>query len=143
MLGDVAQMLIGIAAIAALFIGPRMNFNSARRLAVAQNRQKWLDDVRADVAELVAIHGEVVSHRAKHKHLANKPPDPPDALRRIAELAARIRMRLNISETPHLDLNRAIGDFMTDYENANPNGVFRAMDPIAEEVWRDVKSGRL
>ena len=140
---DLAQLMVGVAAIAALFLGPAMGFKNARRLSVASNRQEWLDGVRADLARIIAIHGELVIHRAKQAGLANKAPDPPDLQREIGELNARVRMRLNMDKPLQSALNEQLTKFITNYDSANPNDLIKAMDPIADEVWRDIKAGRI
>ncbi len=143
-ISDVAQLLVGVAAIAALFLGPWMGFRNARRLVVAESRQNWLNGVRSDVARIIAIHGEIVVFRAKQQNkFTIMEPDPPDLLREIGELSARVRMRLNITEQSHLKLNEAIARFITNYETADPNEIIKAMDPIADEVWKDIKKGKL
>ena len=142
--GEISQLLVGFAAIAALFLGPWMGFRNARRLVVAESRQTWLDGVRADVARIIAIHGEIVVFRAKQKNrLTILDTDPPELMREIGELCARVRMRLNVREPCHIRLNEAIARFITNYETADPNEIIKAMDPIADEVWKDIKNGRL
>ena len=141
--GDIAQLMVGVAAIAALFLGPTLGFNNARRLAVASSRQAWLDGVRSDAARIIAVHGELVIHRAKQKRLANKAPDPPALMMELGELSARVRMRLNVEKEAQKNLNVAISQFISNDQSADPNGIIKAMDPIVDEVWSDIKAGKL
>ena len=142
--GEIAQLLVGVAAIAALFLGPWMGFRNSRRLVISESRQNWLDGLRTDVARIIALHGEIVAFRTKQANQYKiMQPDPSELLREIGEMSARVRMRLNVSKPLHIELNRAISNFISNYESADPNEVIYAMDPIADEVWKDIKLARL
>ena len=145
--GEVAQMLTALAAVAALVVGPWMSFSASRRLVVAQSRQQWLDALRADVAEIIALHEDVVSAGAKARMSREQETGTAKEMSRISALRAQIRMRLNMEEEPHRELSAAVNKFISTYDQAHtdydPNPVINAMDPIAREVWKDVKRARL
>ena len=146
---QVAQMLTALAAVAALIIGPRLSFNSSRRLAIAQSRQVWLDAIRTDTAELIALHQEIVVTRYKAK-LEDKPEkiDTDSAkMTRISVLMAQIRLRLNMDKDHHATFMKSIGTFVSNYDKDTPaynqNPILKALDPITRDVWDAIKAGKL
>lgn len=68
-------------------------------------------------------------------------------MQRIGMLRAQIRMRLNICEDSQRALNVAIASFISTYDQDDPaydpNLVIEAVDPIAKEVWADIKNARI
>ncbi|WP_417320961.1 hypothetical protein [Erythrobacter aureus] len=142
-LNVVAQLAVGVAAIAALFVGPWFAFNNSRRLAVAQSRQDWLNDLRADVARVIALHGELVVHRQKQEFVEPGEPDPAGIMLEIGERVALIRMRLNVQKPNQLALHEALTRFVCEYGGADPSELVSAMDLVVAEVWRAIKRGRI
>ncbi len=144
--GATAQMLTAIAAIIAIGLGPFLSFRVSQRAAVSQFRQAWLDGLRNDLSEIIALHEEVVAQRTRAEYEGASEPAGSEMMQ-IGNLRARIRMRLNVQRKSHAALMAAVNAFITCYDAADddfrPTKVMQAFDPVKREVWDDVKSGRV
>lgn len=136
MVDDFNKLVLAIVAIAALFVGPWMQWRiskrqtqiqeeiakrqaeiqsqiAARQIAdnISSKRQAWIDELRADAAEFLTVAGR--SQEFRRAFIRNL--DPKEAFRglldsemRAKELAIRIRLRLNPNESDHNQLIKLI-----------------------------------
>jgi hypothetical protein len=149
-----AQMTTAVAAIIALFLGPLLGFEVSRRLAVSQSRQSWLDGVRSDLAQLIALHEDQVSAIEEARQIREMglrrqfPSDQSgDYKHESGMLLHRVRMRLDLSDAKQLNLLAKLTAFVTchepDHDDYNPNPVLDAFEAVRDTVLRDIKSARL
>ena len=143
-----AQMTTAVAAIIALFLGPFLGFQVSRRLAVSRSRQTWLDGVRSDLAQLIALHGDYVSHLIKQRVVTKSMnAQAADHMREIDRLLGQIRMRLNIAEPEQQELMQRISAYVAcydqDHSDYDPNAIYSAFDRVRDAVWQDIKQARV
>lgn len=103
---------------------------------VAANRQRWLDELRSDVAAFVADVQTVKAKRA----IAGS-----EDLRAVTFAFARIRMRINSSKPDQKYLVNQMQEIMSDVNspelNAKLEALMNGVETVAAEVWRKVKAG--
>lgn len=169
---------LGTVAIISMVVGPYMQWRIAKRQTelqaaiaarqvadnIAGRRQKWIDELRADVAEILTIEARLVDLQV------NEPgPDAPEQLTkeyidkyvagtdRGHELAQRIWLRLNRNEAPHQQLRAALerveevgGTFRrgsSPHESADWKEVRRRAAEITQDIlkaeWERVKKGEI
>lgn len=102
---------------------------------ISANRQRWLDELRSDVAGFVA---DVRRVKASNRPTA-------DEVRALHFALARVRMRINSAKADQ----KAVVDGMRDVlEDVNASDVgdklealMASVEAVASEVWRKVKVG--
>jgi hypothetical protein len=144
----IAQLVTAFAAVLALVLSPWLAFNASRRLAVAQSRQQWLDALRADIAELISLHETIVSARTAAQGMRMTPlPDQSQQMHQIGVLRVKVRARLSMGNPLHKALHVAISTFIVTYDQNSPDysagKIIKALDPITDEVWDDIKKAKI
>lgn len=119
------EIIASFAAIVAATIAAE----AIRAQIISDKRQKWIDDLRDDIAELMAITY-----------------DPDKNKRKIYEVGSRIELRLNPREDMHNTLLRLLQDMRVihpatkaDYDE-KVNEILNSTKPILKEEWERIKS---
>lgn len=103
---------------------------------IAANRQRWLDELRSDVATFVS---EVLLLKGKRIALGS------GELRPVHFAYARIRMRINSSKSEQMYLVKQMQIIMTDVNASDLNDKLEALmngvEIVASGVWRKIKAG--
>lgn len=150
--GDWAQILTAWAALAAATLGPVAGYLAARhqahRSVVSVNRQKWVDELRDEIAEFfVACAGvgieidENSAYRSKDHKAATKAH-----IVQIDRLLSTIELRLNPGEDDHRDLlarlRACVEAAITDgnYTEAK-DAALKVAKRVLKREWEAVKSG--
>ncbi len=103
---------------------------------IAANRQRWLDELRSDVATFVS---ETLLLKGKRIGAGS------DELRTVHFAYARVRMRINSSKTEQVYLVDQMRSIMTDINASDLNdkleALMKGVEIVAAGVWRKVKAG--
>lgn len=140
-------LLLQILTLLVAAVGPVLAYRFARKLSLSENRQKWLDSFRDDVAELLALRDALALH------LADPPsPERKQAIRelplKIQNLRFRIHLRLRTGNPLHDDLRSAILKFLrAGNEDSEERNVLREeicclSEAIVQRVWMEIQTGR-
>ena len=134
-------------------IGPVVAYRYAKRLAISANRQAWLDALRADVAELIAL-ADAVTTITRQIHLSDDRKTAFEMGHVLREKAAelqivryRIRLRLRAGNPAHQALNAAIEQLVSPEGRESERrgelreAVVEAAQAILISVWRRIERG--
>jgi hypothetical protein len=139
-------MLTAISAVAALFIAPRLAARNNQRQLVANSRQTWLDGLRGDVAELLAVWMQVVAIRERSGENIALRKEEEGRVLRADHLQHLVRLRLNITRANQAALFDAISEYVKSDSfvelSKRRAAVTMAMESLAAMVWSQIKSGR-
>ena len=91
--------------------GPLLAYRYARKLALSNNRQQWLDSFRADVAELVAV-GDASKILFGKKGRTSDVASARDLGVQLQSLRARIWLRVRSNDEAHCKLRAAVDAFL-------------------------------
>ena len=157
--GPPAWFLVGSLAVAV--IGPTVAFivasrqvssalkvakrqaDSAERIAdknfkgniVAANRQRWLDELRSDVASFVADTQRIRSQASVST----------DDVRALNFALSKVRMRINSSKPDQKVIVDHMREIMSNVRasdlNAKLEALMASVEVLAASVWRKVKAG--
>lgn len=92
---------------AAVGVGAIVAARIARASVISGFRQKWIDDLRQDIAEAVALSGEInvaFNTNVLDRQKKDDPDKHLDMTFRFVLLLSRIRLRLNVTESDHVQL---------------------------------------
>lgn len=144
-----------IPAIAALVVGLVAGVVSlvvsilAKDQKTSEFRQSWIDGLRNDVSQLVAIYevvtftAEIVRERTQSEIEAYVLSQQKDFLE-LAMLSSRIQLRLNVDEHQELIalLKSAVHPSAVDSDSdVHVNGIVAATQTILKTEWERVKRG--
>ncbi|MBO9581929.1 MAG: hypothetical protein J7498_13640 [Sphingobium sp.] len=147
-----ASLSLQIATIIVAAAAPFIAFRHSRKLALARNRQSWLDALRDDVAELIALaddvattttqllHGDEEQKKARSSRLHDQTVE-------LQAIRYRIRLRLRAGNMLHDNLIASL--FGNDMASPNPetrhlwrDGVVQSTEAIIQKVWKEIETGR-
>lgn len=169
---------LGTVAIISMIVGPYLQWRIAKRQtelqaaiaarqvadSIAGRRQKWIDELRSDVAEILTIEARLVDlqiNQLAPNELAELTKEFEDkyvaATDRGQELAQRIWLRLNRNEAIHQQLRAALmrveevgstfGRGGKPHESAEWKEVRRRAAEITQDIlkaeWERVKKGEI
>ncbi|MEN2784805.1 hypothetical protein ABC969_00015 [Sphingomonas qilianensis] len=144
--GALAQMMTACSAIAALFLAPRLAGRNEQRKLMAATQQSWLDALRSDVAELIAVWMQVVAIRERIKDVEALRADERERVYRTDHLNHRVRLCLDLSDTAQNELYKAISGYLNAKSFTELSdrrlAVGTAMETLAATVAQRVKSGK-
>ncbi len=96
-----SQAITALIALVAVVVGPLVMLKIADRQIRAQvlsaNRQKWIDDLRCDLAEIIALFLGLMTSKLGSADWAA-------CAQRALEIESRIRLRMNPGEDEHQKL---------------------------------------
>jgi hypothetical protein len=126
-------------------VGPFLAYQYARKLALSGNKQVWLDALRADVAEFIALRDALQIHSD-----AQATPERADNMRdlaaKIQSLRYRIHLRLRTGNSRHDRLKVAVDQFLMVKDEPKRSTaraeVAAAAEDVLQHVWRQIESGR-
>lgn len=149
--GDAAQTVTAWAALLAALLGPLAGYLAARhqshRSVVSVNRQKWVDELREEIADFL---GQVSEMEPMLKMLGKTKDEIPgltDLITQSGVLIARIELRLNPLENDHKELLGQLKECVRiaaqggDLYAARTEALIRAKRVLKRE-WQVVKAGR-
>jgi Arc/MetJ-type ribon-helix-helix transcriptional regulator len=116
---------------------------NSRASVVSANRQKWIDCLRDDVAELMATRSQL----AQLTNAGSLERSGQDALlseqreltTRLLLLRVRIELRINRNEAEHLGLLEAIDRFDREFTNATDTDLRIQASAIFKTEWERLK----
>jgi|EndMetStandDraft_4_1072995.scaffolds.fasta_scaffold270369_2 signal transduction histidine kinase len=147
-----ATLILQIATLLVAAAAPFVAFRHSRKLALGRNRQAWLDALRDDVAQLIALADDVTTTT---RLLLKGDPDEKKAKssrlhEQTVELQAirhRIRLRLRAGNALHDNLIESL--FGADMTSADPDirqvwrdAVVQSTEAIIQKVWKEIETGR-
>ena len=147
-----ATLALQILTIVVAASAPFIAFRHSRRLALAHNRNAWLDALRNDVAELIALADDVATTTSQllRGDEAQKNQRASRLHGQTVELQAiryRIRLRLRAGNRLHDDLIGSL--FGSDMASPDPEtrhawreAVVNSAETIIQKVWKDIETGR-
>ena len=110
---DLVPVISAATALVAVIVSPLVSWNIAKRQITASNvsskRQVWIDELRRDVAEALALASRIEELRRPSPELSREEQMDVfdrrmEAELRAIELLMRIKLRLNPNEQEHNDL---------------------------------------
>jgi hypothetical protein len=110
---DLVPVISVVTALVAVIIGPLVSWKIANRQITASNvsskRQVWIDELRKDVAEALALLSRIEelkrpSHDLNREEQLDVFDRRMESELRAIELLMRIKLRLNPNEQDHNDL---------------------------------------
>lgn len=148
-------------ALVASIVGPVVTLTVARRqfsaTVLSGNRQKWIEALRDDLAELIALlaTGSVVKSKWKDKWeegrvALNAEPALLDKFERIVLTQARIQLLINPADPDHQRLSEAIEAAAARLRSEEAPGsetvadirtILRLSQSIIKREWQRVKLG--
>jgi hypothetical protein len=147
-----ATLVLQIATLIVAAAAPFIAFRHSRKLALARNRQSWLDALRDDVAQLISLADDVATTT---KQLLAGPDDEKKARSsrlhdQTVELQAirhRIRLRLRAGNILHDNL--IVSLFSAELASPDPDirrawrdAVVASTEAIIQKVWKEIETGR-
>jgi Skp family chaperone for outer membrane proteins len=137
---------IGVGSIVAALVG----WFSAKTVAISNNRQNWINGLRDDIAEFLK-EIDLLHLRLSQMHRDGATTDDLDkkteARAAALLLYRRIRMRLNMTETPSLELRKALDALNTIdssvADEARIEAVLHASSVVFKQEWAVTKYGIL
>jgi signal transduction histidine kinase len=147
-----ATLILQIATLVVAAAAPFVAFRHSRKLALGRNRQAWLDALRDDVAQLIALADDVATTARQlvtgdadeKKAKANRLHDQTVELQAIRH---RIRLRLRAGNALHDNLIESL--FGADMTSADPDirqvwrdAVVQSTEAIIQKVWKEIETGR-
>jgi hypothetical protein len=145
----IAAYLVAMKNVSGVLKSAERQIKSAQELAAKQvrssvvsaNRQKWLDELRADIAEFVA---EFVATRSKGS-AQQAVAERAEQGRKIHLRYVKIQLRLNPDRPEQAAILAALDALVADVNGSNADQLLqtltRATQSLAQSVWRQVKSG--
>lgn len=133
----------GVGSIVAAIVG----WWGAKAVAISNHRQNWINELRNDIAEFLK---EVdVLHFRVNKMLRSGDPDDlekqQDAQASAMLVYRRIRMRLNMTEIPSIELAKTLDDLMTIESNVahsdRMEAAIKASCIVLKREWEVTKYG--
>jgi ABC-type molybdate transport system ATPase subunit len=147
------SLILQVATFIVAAVGPFLAYHYARKLAVSANRQAWLDALRDDISELVALSVDV--RAAKMMVSAREPAaDRQSALNiyreqivRLQTARYRIRLRLRAGNPLHDALIQATDNLIAapndePDQKARRRDVVAAAEAVIQRVWKQIEKGR-
>ena len=148
-------------ALVASIIGPVVTLTVAKRqfsaTVLSGNRQKWIEALRDDLAELLALlaTGSVVKSKWKDKWQEGRgaltaEPALLDKFERIVLVQARIQLLINPADADHQRLSEAIEAAAARLRSEEGSGsetvadirsILALSQPIIKREWQRVKLG--
>jgi hypothetical protein len=120
---------------------------TARATVVSANRQRWIDALRDDLADYMATTQQVISllkagsfNAGGQDLLLTEQRRSEYDLRRIR---IRIELRLNLTETEHVELLRLMDQFWEDSGAANDRTLRSHANSIFKTEWERLKKEAL
>jgi hypothetical protein len=113
-LKDNTAVVSAITALVAVIVGPSISYLIAKKQiignVIASNRIKWIEDLRVDIAEFVALFSEHI-YEIGNYHLLKDGDSRKTKLESLAEIVRKvstkrflIRIKLNPDEQDHVEL---------------------------------------
>ena len=157
---DLVSVISAATALVAVVVSPIVSFKIAKRQINASNvsskRQVWIDELRKDVAEALALISRVQELKRPSPDLSREEQlgvfdRRVEAELRATELLMRIKLRLNPNEEEHNDLVRAFQALSSASPDPKPDetdeqklkllaGFFSARDKVLAITQKILKS---
>ena len=136
-----AQMITALAALGALIWAPFYAGKRTHRQLVSQSKQQWLNELRQDIAHLIAVHtNDIFLISNKKKDMSNVD------IERTAVLLSKIRMLLDSKNSEHNELLNQVEKFVASWdpkkEQINIARVTDAFEPVRKKAWQEIKLGK-
>lgn len=150
----IAALIAAGAALAALFVQFRIatetndtqvniGARNSRATVVSANRQRWIDALRDDIAEFMAIRSQL----AGLKNAGSFERSGQDALlteerelrSKLQMLRVRIELRINRNEAEHIDLLDAIDQYDREFSSESDTALKIRASSIFKAEWERLK----
>lgn len=147
------KVVLASVALVSLVVGPTIQWCIARRQALLQEkiakrhaadnistkRQVWIDELRKEVAEFLALTARLEELRRPAPNLSIEDQkqnfnDLMEANKRAAELGIRIKLRLNPKEEEHNEFVRLLG-VLSDVCKDPPNNETEEQKQASREAF--------
>ena len=135
-----------VIALAAVIVGPAIQLWIAKRqiraTVLSANRQSWINNLRDQLAEFIALASSLKADSATHVLSAEK---RIETVERVNHLAAKIRLLLNAQEEDHNHLQRLISDAVLGYTKpsevvpSNLPEIISHSQKVLKQEWERVK----
>lgn len=137
-----------------------LNIKISKANRLCENRVRWIEELRKEVAELVTNFSRLaqLEHDKIIGDFSEKDADELDGLYPAASLLFnRIKLRLNVEESSHLELVRTLNKFFVvsskfnsidDFEknmslmNKHKRTIFVLTQRVLKEEWNKAKDGK-
>ena len=148
-----AQWISALTALAAVILSPVVSIYVVKKqinaTVVSMNRQKWIDDLRDQLSELISLLNYI--NVAFHSHLSNK-ENFMEKLERVKFIQTKIMLLINPIEEDHVKLtsliSSAIEEIIKGKKEELPNKLheyIKALVELSQKVlkreWERVKKG--
>ena len=129
-LKDWVPLISAATALVAVIVSPFVSWKIAKRQINASNvsskRQVWIDELRKDVAEALAVIARIQELKRPNPGLIREElldifDKRMEAQLRAIELRMRITLRLNPNEQDHIDLEEAFRNLSDSSPDPKPN----------------------
>jgi|SRR5665213_1466230 len=107
---NIPEIITASTALVAVFIGPFLTYCYTTRQATSAMREKWLNDLRDQIKDLIAqaeeITGEIIQHRILNKELNSK-------YRKLVDSEVKIRLMLTgLTDEHHKKLGQKVSELV-------------------------------
>jgi hypothetical protein len=140
-------MILQIATLMVAAVGPFLGYRFARKLFITQGRQTWINDLRSDLAELIALNDVAVgmNRELSKDELVD---EYRVTMAKVQTLRMRIRLRLERGNERHDRLVAAIETMLkavtTPHTERNVlrDDLLDAAEKVLQHVWKNMERGR-
>ena len=139
-----ATLVLQVLTLVIAAAGPYLAYRYARKLSLSGNRQAWLDGLRQDVAELVAVSDTAQLLFGRSGETTNVEAARELGLK-LQTLRVRIALRLRSTNERHHVLKEQIEEFLATGASAERDNrrqqVLEAAEAVIQIAWGRILAG--
>jgi hypothetical protein len=140
-----------LVALCAVIVGPIVTFKVAKRQVISPMRQKWIDELRELMSQLLSESRKVIV-LSEGNGLLNAGKTDESAFQKLLYLEQKLRLMLNQNEDDHSELLKLVHEITEDVQHGGGNLInfgsrlteaTKLCQKILKHEWERVKNGGL